>query len=844
MSSRALRKLRKEQEQQKQLQALNDDVAEEEDYEEEQLPASKALNAFDMLNAAGEEDGGEAEDGSSDLSDGHNASLNPAKDGDRPAISDVPKANSKPKKTKKKKKGKVADKAGKSATESQGAGPAPQLDEIDLALQSLSTGPADDASVSTRVKIDEANSHLYRLLAVESKHLNALNEMKRMFGNVVLENEDEPAGGPRRRGRGPQQLDLGGALAGRNNLASRGQGLAGLALRRNPFILGKGEWPKATSGGLGMELVEKLEDGTVEFRFVHNALYQDVQRQFEVCVESMDPQRMITMLQYNPYHISTLLQVSEIAKQQGDHSVSGDLLERALFSFGRSVHSSFTAALTEGKARLDFRRPENREFWLAAWRYTNNLGQKGTWRTAYEWAKLILSLDPEGDPYCVSLVIDQLALRGGQPEHFLELSQCPFFNDLWSSRVNIPISGALAEYKLKKAQKSRQSLAACITAYPWIFARLFQALNIDHIPKSIWGKSPNSERAKLECELYVHNAKDLWNTPETVSLLVEVAESIQDPGGDFSSTGPDISLEEARHVLVSGVPALINLIPRSFTIMPSSSSDPLPPADNFPSYDPAPPTDNHREYASPFETAGDLETPPEEGTPNPRSPEDHEHEVAQAQRLQGAAGFFRRMMPWIAGNGPAPDPSQVQNDLEDEQRQAAEEGVPPELTAERGARIMDILERYIGRGERPDRDDPETSDNENQRPAHTARVEAVPDEDETPPTTNAQEATAPSSSHQTGPITTTADEPYDDERNQRWLAGQGMLRLKDFTTQHGTNEDAWPAHCGQDIVTEYAKKMLQLRQQRSRNFLMDFTLRQGTSGEVKGLVEREMERLR
>ena len=34
------------------------------------------------------------------------------------------------------------------------------------------------------------------------------------------------------------------------------------------------------------------------------------------------------------------------------------MLERALFTFGRSVHSTFSANLASGKARMDFRRPE------------------------------------------------------------------------------------------------------------------------------------------------------------------------------------------------------------------------------------------------------------------------------------------------------------------------------------------------------------------------------------------------------------------------------------------------------------------------------------------------------
>ena len=297
MSSRALRKLQREKEQQDQLDASNEDNAAN-DESEEDAPMPKVLNAFDMLNQDEDEDEANVSDVEEPQStEGVSAKQNQA------GPSENAKPKSKSKKKKNKKKGKASNQNGTPTKGVQVAAEDSQLDEIDLALKSLSTTSKDGADVPLAAKIDEANLQLYRLLAVESKHLNALNEMKRLFGNVVMESEDEAgaaaaAGPPRRRGR-VQNLDLGGALAGRHSPASRGQGLAGLALRRNPFILGKEEWPKATSGGLGMELVEKLEDGTIEFRFVHNTIYQDVQRQFQTCVESMDPQRMITLLQYN-----------------------------------------------------------------------------------------------------------------------------------------------------------------------------------------------------------------------------------------------------------------------------------------------------------------------------------------------------------------------------------------------------------------------------------------------------------------------------------------------------------------------------------------------------------------
>ena len=843
MSSRALRKLQREQEQQKQLDILDKVDAQDDESEQEEAPAPKALNAFDMLH---EVDDGEEDDKagviSSEEDDDTISNPKTVQQKAKPAPSDVAKGKSKSKKKKTKKKSKLPEIVRTTEKTARDTKSASQLDEIDLALKSLSAKADGDASSSIKVQINEANLQLYRLLAVESKHLNALNEMKRLFGNAVLENEDEPGGTPRRRGRGPQQLDLGAALAGRHSPASRGQGLAGLALRRNPFILGKEEWPKATSGGLGMELVEKMEDGTIEYRFVHSTAYQDVQRQFETCVESMDPQRMIQMLQYNPYHISTLLQVSEIAKQQGDHSVSGDLLERALFSFGRAVHSSFTTALAEGKARLDFRRPENREFWLAAWRYTNNLGQRGTWRTAYEWAKLILSIDPEGDPYCVALMIDQVALRGGQSDHFLQLSNSPFFrDDLWMIRPNILISSALARYKLKQAQSSRATLKECIKKYPWTFARLFQALNLDHIPKSIWGTSPKLEHDQFDCELYVHNAKDLWNTPEAISFLVEVAESM-DPVTRFKGSIADITHDEARHVLLSGVPTLINLIPRKYTSMPSSSSDPLPPLDNLPSYNPAPPTDV-REVPSLYEVIDDFDPviPDDldlEGTPNPRSPEDNERALGDLQELRGLQGFFRRLIPWretgqTTSGGAA----------EGFERAAGAEvpeglqGIPGDLLAGSRARLTELLRiaavRDGGANNNPEEARNEDGSNE---PSSTT---VGPAHDDLPATSSSEEHGAAIESATTlqGP-----QEPYDEDRNQRWLAGQGLLRLREFTTEHGAVESEWPPNCGQEIVTEYATRMAQLRQQRTRNFILDYTLRQGTSQAVKDLIGREMAR--
>lgn len=571
MSTRALRKLQKQREQEAQRTSLQAEEEQEESSEEEidRRPSKPKFNAFDLLNA-GEENDDESDEAPLETR------LQPL---ELEPVANAPAASKK--KNKKKKKKKVAKPAESKPPASDDA----ELDEIDRALKELSAGqkplPAVDET-TTRLECSQQTPFpktAEELLAIEPKFLNAVNEMRKLFGNVALESFDQPAdtGTGRRRDRNRETVDLGRALTGAYSPASRGQSLAGVTLRRNVLMQGKDEWPRASSGGLGMEVVEKLPTGATVYKIIHNATYEDVQRQFDKCVESMDPQRLIHLLQYNPYHISTLLQVSDIAKHQGDHAVSADLLERALFNIGRSAHSSFGNQLKEGKARLDFLHAANRELWLVGWRYIANLGMKGTWRTAYEWAKLLLSLDLD-DPYCINLLIDHLALRGRQYEHFIELCTQTMFSRLWEPFPNIQCSLALAYLRHDKPKESREQLRLAMSRFPWVFCKLAQELDVQPMPKSIWGKMPPTQSQELLCELYIARAKDLWNTPEVISLIVEIADAL--PEKEEPVEPPEITLDIARHVVLSDIPRVTTHLPGRFLSGRISASDPLPPYDS------------------------------------------------------------------------------------------------------------------------------------------------------------------------------------------------------------------------------------------------------------------------
>lgn len=587
MSSRALRKAQKERE--AALLATQEEEEEEDDVEEPELPTRAKPSAFELLGQVDEDEDGDAEEAETEtvpLKENAEEEEHPSTDEETThsitAETNTP-TKSGGKKKKKKKKGKKVEDVSAQTPRRNSEG---DMDEIDRALRSLSTGQNNQTQVNTSGTMDPAAAEVCKLLAIDTANLRVENEMRRLFGKVAFEPEQHES--PRNRGhRAGQQQDgvpLAEAVTGK--YAQGGAGLSAVLRRRNIFVPGKEEWPKATGGGLTMDIVDTRPGGIVEYAYVHNRAYQAAQQEFHACVAMMDPMAMVNQLRFNPYHVSTLLQVSEIAKQDRDPATSGELLERALFSFGRAVHSSFAQNLAAGKARLDFRRPENREFWLAAWRYIGNIGMRATWRTAYEWAKLVLSLDPDNDPYCVRLVIDQLAIRGRQPQNLLDLSRSKHFADRWSTLPNIQFSQALAQRMLHpQGKEGTEALTKAIQQFPWVAARLFQDLSIDPVPKSIWGTSATSPIDIFYTELYMAQGLDLWKLPESMKFLSETGGKLPSEPIDASNINVgEIGIDEARFAVLTDKPALIGLVPRSITSTMESASDPLPPLDTLESY--------------------------------------------------------------------------------------------------------------------------------------------------------------------------------------------------------------------------------------------------------------------
>lgn len=211
---------------------------------------------------------------------------------------------------------------------------------------------------------------------------------------------------------------------------------------------------------------------------------------------------------------------------------------------------------------------------------------KGTYRTAFEWAKLLLSLDPKYDPYCMRWMIHHLALRAHEFQWLLDFAASRNV-PVWAETINYAKpSFALAAQQLKDGAKCRSILSDCMTQVPWLFTRLCKEIDLD-APKSIWGAEPATNSDRLFTEMYILQAKDLWNTPEATSLLMEVAHTIENPDHSKTPLLSDLKMDidVVRFVYLDNRRELMSLVPSNILHRSNNSdSDPLPPYDNIISY--------------------------------------------------------------------------------------------------------------------------------------------------------------------------------------------------------------------------------------------------------------------
>lgn len=122
-----------------------------------------------------------------------------------------------------------------------------------------------------------------------------------------------------------------------------------------------------------------------------------------------------------------------------------------------------------------------RAFYVTLFKHLIFVGGRACYRTALELCKVLLSLDPEGDPLAVVLILDFYALRSKEYSWFIQ------FADEWESRrnltqlPNIAFSLAIAHFHLavdKDFSQSDKILQEALIMFPGVLIPLLEKCSI------------------------------------------------------------------------------------------------------------------------------------------------------------------------------------------------------------------------------------------------------------------------------------------------------------------------------------------------------------------------------
>ncbi|CAO3702702.1 unnamed protein product [Rhizopus stolonifer] len=415
--------------------------------------------------------------------------------------------------------------------------------ELDKVLQQM-----NKKSKKNKETYNENTETRRHLLSVNTRLLDAEAEMKRLFGSHVVNNEN------------------------------RGHGRI---LKKSKFATPKPEWPPYKRNGLSMEFIENKE-GTSEFAFRHSEAYQDNQLEFLNAVSTHNPDALVYLIRRYPYHVDTLLQLSEVAKHSGDWVTAGDFIERALFACERALHPQFS--LGSGNVRLSFKRSENRSFFLAIFRHIQFLARRGCWRTAFEFNKLLFALDPLQDPLGSLLTLDHFALVAKDYDYVIKMYQdwktdgSMYPTDL-SNMPNFAFSAAYAQFKLNKTT----SLQQAVDKFP-----LTHQLLLEKLDKPTENKQSSQVFLSAFQTIYVERAFELFKEPEVLSWLTEHSHQTT---ASFSAqdlkcqANGELPQNIARFLLLTDNQRLLSLVPSKYTNQSYQMYDPLPPHDSETMYD-------------------------------------------------------------------------------------------------------------------------------------------------------------------------------------------------------------------------------------------------------------------
>ncbi|RCN44822.1 hypothetical protein ANCCAN_09174 [Ancylostoma caninum] len=183
--------------------------------------------------------------------------------------------------------------------------------------------------------------------------------------------------------------------------------------------------------------------------------------------------------------------------------------------------------------RVDYLDYENRAFYLLLHRHMLNCVHKRCFETALNFAKLIMTMDPQRDPLAILLLIDTIAIKAKQYKWLKNLYRCC---KEWKNLDMLPnfcYSMALAQFLDSKTDEdfiiADEMLSHAICAFPGVVTFLLDKMQVEpdaavesHRHLGTFAANKETDGLKLVFKMYVNEAAELWKAPEALSWLEAV----------------------------------------------------------------------------------------------------------------------------------------------------------------------------------------------------------------------------------------------------------------------------------------------------------------------------------
>lgn len=281
------------------------------------------------------------------------------------------------------------------------------------------------------------------------------------------------------------------------------------------------------------------------------------------CVQP-DHESLIRLLQRAPYSLETILQVAAILQRQGDNSNTNGLIERALFVLEWALPAGLE--LGSAMARLPYEFFLNRQLYLVCIRYISVLTQKGTFYTAFNYCRLLLSFDPNNDPMGVRYFVDYYAFMAGEYKWIVDFVASPLCQTYveWLT-PGMLYTVAMAHFQLGDRASAKTALANAYAAHPHTGHELLAKLGDEAHP---WLLAEPSSAVQMASALYAVRAPQLCeDMPLKQFVLAELAAVVERVGKPAVNTylnTVEVPTNLIRHVFLSNESAAMARIPPSF----------------------------------------------------------------------------------------------------------------------------------------------------------------------------------------------------------------------------------------------------------------------------------------